>query len=588
MSALLGARGRLFLLALSLMVVVGGGGLVLLEERIRSWVDVQLEAGLLEKARVVDVAVASLDAEQLSDVADELGAALQGRVTLIRADGVVLGDSARNEVELVEMDNHGTRPEVLAAHQNGVGVARRFSDTLQLEMLYVAVSSDDGGVVRVAMPRTELSALQQDLRGLFLLSVLTGLAVAIGMSLMANRWVSRDIQDLILQAKRTVESGSGRLEVTGRRGLGELVGAFNQLAASLEETIGDLAVERDRLGSILEGLGEAVIALDAAQCITLVNPKAVDLFGFSGSPHGQSFTALLPDTALQTFIEDVSGADPKIAEFTLPGPSGKQRQLMITATPQRSGSGCLLVCRDVTNLRRLERIRSDFVANVSHELRTPVAVIRINAETLRDGAISDPDHGPRFVDGIHRNAERLSRLLTDLLDISQLEAGHYQLSTASYSLAKASAQALGQIEHKAEARRQNIRIEVPRKLRARCDLPALEQVLTNLLDNAVKYCPEGSTIVLRAAREARWVRLEVIDNGNGIPKQHLGRLFERFYRVDPGRSRDMGGTGLGLSIVRHLVESMGGRIGVTSVVGQGTTFWLLLPTKKNQPLLAPQ
>lgn len=586
MSAWLGARGRLLLLALSLVVGFAGGGLVLLENRLRSWVDVRLQAGLLESARAVGVAVSSQDAAHLSGFADDMGAALQGRVTLIDADGVVIGDSARTDAEMAEMDNHGTRPEVLAAHQVGVGVAHRFSETLQLEMLYVAVTSGSG-VVRVAMPRTEQSALQQDLRGLFLLSVLAGVGGALGMSLMAGRWVSRDVQDLILQAKRTVESGSGRLEVSGHPRLGGLVDAFNQLAASLEDTIRDRAVERDRLGSVLEGLGEAVIALDATQCITLINPKAVDLFSFSGSPHGQRFTGLLPDSSLQAFIEDVSGAEPQSAEFALSGPGGKERQVLITATPHSQGEGCLLVCRDVTTLRRLERIRRDFVANVSHELRTPVAVIRINAETLRNGAMSDPEHGPRFVDGIYRNAERLSQLLSDLLDLSQLEAGRYLLSTASYSLAQASAQAQAQIQHKAEARNQRIRAEIPSTLRARCDLPALEQVLTNLLDNAVKYCPQGSTIILRAARESSWVRLEVIDNGNGIDEQHLGRLFERFYRVDPGRSRDMGGTGLGLSIVRHLIESMGGRIGVRSVVGQGTTFWLLLPAKKKLSPLSP-
>jgi len=336
---------------------------------------------------------------------------------------------------------------------------------------------------------------------------------------------------------------------------------------------------------VLEGLGEAVIALDADQRITLVNPAAVSLFAFMESPHDLVFTELLPDDELAAFISEVGGAESKSAEFTLPASQGNDRQILITATPQHQGGGCLLVCRDVTNLRRLERIRRDFVANVSHELRTPVAIVRLNAETLLGGAISDPVHGPRFVDGIYRNAERLSRLLTDLLDLSQLEAGRYQLSTASYSLAPAADQALAQVQHKVADRAQQIVIEVSPRLRARCDLPALEQVLTNLLDNAVKYCPPGSRIVLRAVEEQDLIRLEVSDNGPGIDSKHLGRLFERFYRVDPGRSRDMGGTGLGLSIVRHLVESMGGRIGVDSVMGEGTTFWILLPARKKNPLM---
>ena len=577
--ARISAQGRMFLLSILLMGGLGLLGLVLLEARLEVWVDDRLAEELLEKAQAVEASMSASTAAP-SALADAMGAALNGRVTLIDTSGEVAGDSARSAAEVALMDNHRTRPEVIEAYTMGVGIARRFSDTLQQEMLYVAVPASDGGVVRVAVDCLELTALKQDLRGLLLLSLLLGVGFAATMSILARRWVSRDVQVLIAQAQRTVESGSGRLVLSGRRDLGALVGAFNQLAASLEGTVRDLAVERDRLGSVLEGLGEAVIALDADQRITLVNPAAVSLFSFIEPPHDLVFTDLLPDDKLAAFIGEVSGAESKSAEFTLPASPGNDRQILITATPQHQGGGCLLVCRDVTNLRRLERIRRDFVANVSHELRTPVAIVRLNAETLLGGAILDPVHGPRFVDGIYRNAERLSRLLTDLLDLSQLEAGRYQLSTASYSLAPAAAQALAQVQHKVEAREQQIVIEVSPRLRARCDLPALEQVLTNLLDNAVKYCPPGSRIVLRAVQAHDWVRLEVSDNGPGIDSKHLGRLFERFYRVDPGRSRDMGGTGLGLSIVRHLVESMGGRIGVDSVMGEGTTFWILLPSRK--------
>ncbi len=578
--ARIGTQGRLFLLSLLLMSLLGLLGLGLLESRLESWVDDRLAEELEEKARGIEAVLPEVMVAP-DDLADAMGEALNSRVTLIDPNGAVIGDSERDDDGLAAMDDHSDRPEVVEADQSGVGVARRFSDTLGKEMLYVALKTESG-VVRVAVDRSELSALKHELRGLLLLSVLIGLGLAAGMSLLASRWVSRDVQDLILQAQQTVESGSGRLSLSGRRDLGALVGAFNQLAASLEGTVRALAVERDRLGSVLEGLGEAVIALDAGQRITLVNPAAVRLFSFSQSPHDLLFTDLLPDPALASFLSEVGSGGAKTAELALSGPQGQERQILITAAPQQQGGGWLLVCRDVTDLRRLERIRRDFVANVSHELRTPVAIIRINAETLLDGAISDPEHGPRFVEGIYRNAERLSRLLSDLLDLSQLEAGRYQLSAATYSLAPAAAQALAQVQHRAEERQQDIAIEIPAQMRARCDLPALEQVLTNLLDNAVKYCPPGSRIVLRAASEGEQVRIEVSDNGPGIAREHLPRLFERFYRVDPGRSRDMGGTGLGLSIVRHLIKSMGGRIGVRSVVGEGTTFWILLPTRRSQ------
>ncbi|MFT5686141.1 MAG: two-component system phosphate regulon sensor histidine kinase PhoR, partial [Myxococcota bacterium] len=488
----------MFLLSILLMGALGLLGLVLLESRLERWVDARLTEELLEKAHTIAVAIPT-SSEAPDAMADAMGEALNGRVTLINADGVVTGDSARTDVERAAMGNHGTRPEVLAARAMGIGIARRFSDTLQEEMLYVAVSAE-GGVVRLAVERSELAVLKEDLRGLLLLSLLFGVGLSATLSLLTSRWVSRDVQDLIAQAQHMVESGSGRLVLSGRPDLLFLVRAFNQLAAAREGTVRDLAVERDRLGSVLEGLGEAVIALDESQRITLVNPAAVSLFSFSESPHDLVLTELIPDDALAAFIGTVIGAESKTTEFSLPASPGPGRQILITATPQRRGGGCLLVCRDVTNLRRLERIRRDFVANVSHELRTPVAIVRLNAETLLGGALSDPIHGPRFVDGIYRNAERLSRLLTDLLDLSQLEAGRYQLSAASYSLAPAAAQALSQVQHKAEERNQDITLRVPTDLRARFDLPALEQVLTNLLDNAVKYCPPGSQIVLKASR----------------------------------------------------------------------------------------
>jgi two-component system phosphate regulon sensor histidine kinase PhoR len=240
--------------------------------------------------------------------------------------------------------------------------------------------------------------------------------------------------------------------------------------------------------------------------------------------------------------------------------------------------GILAVFVDVSEIRRLETLRKDFVANVSHELRTPITAVRSAVDTLRLTLSDDPDASERFVDIIDRNAQRLGALVEDLLDLSRIESKEYRPEAAPVALRAVSEQVLTLLRPRIEEKRFEVRNEIASELPpVRADRKGLEQVFTNLLDNAIKYCGPGTRICLRAARNGNTFRIEVADTGPGIEPRHLPRLFERFYRVDSGRSRDMGGTGLGLSIVKHLVEAMGGTIGVDSTPGKGSTFWLTLP-----------
>jgi two-component system phosphate regulon sensor histidine kinase PhoR len=242
---------------------------------------------------------------------------------------------------------------------------------------------------------------------------------------------------------------------------------------------------------------------------------------------------------------------------------------LVARTAPLRGGGCLLTVEDVTAVRKLETVRRDFVANVSHELRTPVSIIRANAETLIGGAKDEPVIATRLLDGVHRNTERLARILTDLLDLSRLEAGSYRIETATIDVRAAAEQAVAAL-----GTDKPIEIVVPAELAVRGDAPALDQVLVNLLDNAVKY---GGRAWIDARRRGERVRIEIKDDGPGIAARHRERIFERFYRVDPGRSREVGGTGLGLSIVKHLVETMAGDVGVEANEPRGSIFWLELP-----------
>jgi len=247
----------------------------------------------------------------------------------------------------------------------------------------------------------------------------------------------------------------------------------------------------------------------------------------------------------------------------------------VAAIPGRDG--CILMLEDVTAMRRLETIRRDFVANVSHELRTPVSIIRANAETLIGGAKDDPRFSTKLIDGLHRNAERLARILTDLLDLSRLDAGQYRVEPVDVDVRGVAEQAIAALERTAGDRQVAVTLAAGDGLVVRADPKALDQVLVNLIDNAIKYSTTGGHAWVEAQPRGDRVRIEIRDDGPGIAPRHRDRIFERFYRVDPGRSREIGGTGLGLSIVKHLVESMGGQVGVDGNEPRGSTFWVELP-----------
>ncbi|MEZ4368777.1 MAG: ATP-binding protein [Kofleriaceae bacterium] len=347
---------------------------------------------------------------------------------------------------------------------------------------------------------------------------------------------------------------------------------IGHLAAEADRMRQDLARERALAALVLDSLGQGVIALDDELRIVQVNAAARGLLGLASSPIGEALIDVVRAPALLALIE----ADPSddTAEIQM---SPGHRVLARVTTPARGG-GRVVTLEDVTAMRRLETVRRDFVANVSHELRTPVSVIRANAETLMGGAKDDPAMRGRLIDGLHRNAERLARILADLLDLSRLDAGQYRVELAELPLADAVTSAVGVVEARARERETALSTTVGADVRVVADGKALDQILINLIDNAIKYTPPGGHVQISAAPAAgARVRIEVVDDGPGIAPNHIDRVFERFYRVDAGRAREAGGTGLGLAISKHLVESMGGEIGVTPNQPHGTRFWFELP-----------
>ncbi len=583
-----GVRLKLFAISLALVVGVGLVSGIYMEGRLRAWLMGRVETELLGQARVgrdlVEL-LPGLASDEVADrLADRLGASSSARVTIVKNDGEVLGDSGLSLAEVRHVENHGHRPEIEQASAEGHGAATRYSTSVRADMFYVAVPfqrADVRGVVRVAMPLSEVDSAVRRLRVILLVAGLVGLALAVFISGVASHLASRPLRSLVRNARLWRSSGvTQRLPVSSDDELGRLAGSFNELVGELDQTLKNLAGERDRLETILEGMTEALLALDPDDRVTHVNRAAMELLSLSSSPVGQVLIEVLRVPALAELIERVHRERGASAESELSLPSS--RTVLARAAAVKSTRGIILVMLDITEMRRLEKVRRDFVANVSHELRTPVAVIQANAETLLDGALTHPTRGPEFLSAIMRNAQRLARLVSDLLDLSRIESGNFTLEIQPTEVASAVQRAVESIRGLAARKRLTVDTKITDEFQVLADSGAFDQILTNLIVNAVKYTPDEGHVEIRAERApaadgAAAIHIDVCDDGTGIEPRHRARIFERFYRVDPGRSRDMGGTGLGLSIVKHLVVAMHGEIYVTDNPSGGSVFRVTLP-----------
>jgi len=515
-------------------------------------------------------------------LAQRLGRPGRARVTFIRPDGVVLGDSDVERAGLERVENHHDRPEVLRALEGQPGSSARWSATVGRRLMYVATPiRRDGQVVmvaRLAVPLTEVDESIQALRQIFGIAALIALGVATFLSFGAAHVMSRSLRQLTSAARRMADGNLDvRTHLRGHDELTELGRALDALAESLSVTLSTMRTERDLLGRILESMQEGVLVLDAERRILLVNPSLREMMALSSETVGRIAIEVIRNAELQRLLETaLASEDSHSGEIEIAGL--KPRRVLVHAKAMSGQPGLLAVFVDVTDVRRLESLRRDFVANVSHELRTPIAAVASAAETLRRSALRDPEASVRFVEMIERNARRLHELVEDVLDLSKIESKEFKPRVDAVDIAPIATQVIGTFRERIDRKKLTVAGAVaPGTPSVTGDHRAIEQVLTNLVENAVKYCPEGAAITIRASEEGGKVRVSVEDSGPGIEAKHLPRLFERFYRVDAGRTRDMGGTGLGLSIVKHLVDAMGGMIGVQSTLGRGSTFWFTLP-----------
>ncbi|HYH43966.1 MAG TPA: ATP-binding protein [Burkholderiales bacterium] len=576
----LGIRLKLFLFSLALIAISVFAAEAYLSIALEAQLIDRIRSELQVRARLVAQSVVKsdvrLDDDQAADaLVDDMARAAGGRITLIRRDGAVAGDSEVDAARLSIVENHSSRPEIVAALAEGFGASVRVSETIGRRMMYAAVPVQaPGGIVgtaRVALPLTEVDDTIARMHRSLGIGALIAILVAIVASLSAAQITSRRLRELTTVARDMAAGNlSTRIRASGLDEVAALGKALDQLADNLSRSLDELRGERDLLTGILSSMNEGVLVIGRDGRIVLTNPALRAMLLIAPDAAGKSVLQVVRSADLNQLLESAArGADAEV-ELELAGLMPR-RALVRAVTLKDAPGGVLAVFVDVTELRRLEAVRRDFVANASHELRSPLTTVRAAAETLRT-VENDAKASARFVELIQRNSERLANLIDDLLELSRIESRELKLVLEPLDLSAVVDRTLSQHAHRAQLRHIALAHDVSGAQSVSADRRALEHVFGNLIDNALKYCAEGAAVRISAESDDGIVRVAVADTGPGIPMEHLPRVFERFYRVDAGRSRELGGTGLGLSIVKHLVEAMGGTVSVDSRVGSGSTF----------------
>jgi len=582
-------RIRSFVSALAAAAVTLTVAMTMMSWSVRRSVGDRIERSLINEARLAAETLshrqpatpAELDAE-----ADALGRLVSARITFIAEDGTVTGDSQLTTEELKAAENHKDRPEVLQARREGLGVARRYSATLDIDMLYVAVSVRNETApmiseIRLALPLTDIRDELAALRRTALVAAAAGLGTALLLAWAASLFLSGRVRTIAEAAKRYADGDFSRpARDYGADEIGTVARVLDESIRDIGRRAEELATDRARMQAILGGMAEGVLVVNTQGHVQLANRAAQRMLRLQDESEGRHYLEIIrnPDIAAQ--ISASLGGGEEGQSLELPLPHGVIVTVRSASVRADRATGAVVVLHDITELRRADRVRRDFVANVSHELRTPLTAVRGYVEALLDGG-SDAASSRRFLEIISRHTMRMERLVRDLLRLARLDAGQEPRETVACSVGALFVGVEGDLLTTLEARDVRVEHEIAADAQIVHGDPAgLHDLLRNLLENAVNYSPEGGVVTMAAHRSGRSVVITVSDQGPGIPETDLPRVFERFYRVDKARSRsdrDPGGTGLGLAIVRHLVELHGGRVTAANGRQRGAVFTVELP-----------
>ncbi|MBI5838079.1 MAG: HAMP domain-containing protein [Candidatus Eisenbacteria bacterium] len=553
----------------------------LFEARERAWAFRELS---LAAAALPTSALQRHDSRELDAWCNRMGAAAGARITLVDSDGRLLGDSDVSLDSLTLVENHNDRPEVTQARAYGQGWARRHSHTLGLDLWYGAVPLPSERatkpVLRMAVPQARLANEEREQQRLLLFSLVVAFLTAAALALLSARVLGGRLRRALDAARRM---GQGELDARAPEQpddeVGRLGRSLNQMAARLEERLRELAEGRDQRERILAHMVDGVVLVGADGRVVHANRGFAAILGLAQPPApGSRFLEEVRQPVLAGLLERARGhADALTEEITFFSPVQRTVEAAVVNLGGAGTGAQLLVMHDLSRVKLLERVRQEFVANVSHELKTPLTLIRGSAETLLDGGLEDEAHRRAFVEKIERHSERLQRIVEDLLELARLEQPGVRAGEESVDLAELARGVVQSFRDAAASRSLALEWHDPGgPVAVSGDVDMLERAIANLVDNAVKYTQQGSVSV-RVGREAGVAFCEIRDTGPGIPAEHLSRIFERFYRVDQGRSRELGGTGLGLSIVRHVAELHGGSVRVESELGRGSVFRVEIP-----------
>jgi two-component system phosphate regulon sensor histidine kinase PhoR len=518
----------------------------------------------------------------LDKAVGELGKDLKARITIVDLKGEVLADTERIPREL---KNHSNRPEIKQAYRGEIGKSIRYSSSIKTKMMYVAVPVLKGdtiiAVLRLALPLSQIGNLSKYIWGIILSSTLTGLIIAFFMSTVFSRRITKPIEE-VAQAAKGIAQGNYDMKIPIRTS-GEikiLAESFNHMAENLHKTISELKDGKDKTEAVLGSMAESLIAVDNQCRIIMMNSAAEKLFEIKRNKVlGRHLLEMLRNRELYDLVNDVLTANKSVSQgLKIITSEEKIFRINIVPINEEKNSGAVAILRDITDLRKLEKVRTEFVANVSHELKTPLTSISGFVETLLDGAYKSQDHCRYFLGIIKQETDRMTRLINELLYFSRIEKSGTPLNRTQVDIIEVIMKALSVLQTAINEKRHKVNLELPENIKPiLSNEDSLLQIMINLLDNAVKYTPDGGKINIRLEETSDRVSITVADNGVGIADDELDRIFERFYRVDRARSGEIGGTGLGLAMVKHLVKGLEGRITVDSELGKGTAFTVYLP-----------
>lgn len=537
---------------------------------------------------VLKTPIAEGKREEIKSLVPELGKKIGVRITIIARDGVVIGDS---EHDPATMENHAERPEVIEAVSKGVGKSKRYSITIKKDLFYVAVPLKDKrgeaeAIVRTALPLGFIEKAFSSIKSKIIYIGLILTLFAFLLSLVSSRAITKPL-DKIIAASEEIAKGNFNVNipVADKRGeIGKVNQALGRMAEKLDELFKEVSLEKSQLEAVLSAMSEGVIVVGSDGKVILINRALKDMFGIKDVSFGKPYWEVLRNSEITELVEyTLKSRKAEKKEISLFYPV--EKYYLASGIPLNSSeSGAIVVMFDITEFKRLEKIKADFVANVSHELRTPLTAIKGYVETIEAEAYENTDERDHFLNIIKRHTDRLINIVSDLLVLSEIERKEISWEEEpktvleEINFKEIVSSSLEAIKSKIEEKSLRVSLNIKEGLPPYGgDGFLLEQMFINLIDNAAKYTPEGGAIEIGISKLDSQFIIEVSDTGIGIPKEHLPRIFERFYRVDKTRSRKLGGTGLGLSIVKHIVIMHGGKIEVQSEVGRGSRFIITLP-----------